>query len=195
MATQDQLPEGRFQCYLRSPALRFYELKVIVPLMIDVGGEQIEHDQFMNVDGTAKTAKGKLRAEFTRDALETLGASDPMTEIADAIEAGKGEVTITMSGAPQWVECVIAHSGGYVDVNVYKPRVTADAGTVKKAASGLRSLGARGKAKAPEVNPFAPPARGTPIAPPGARPAPIAPPVARQVPTPATPNTDDAIPF
>lgn len=188
MATQDQLPEGRFQCYLRSPVVKFFELKAIVPLMVEVNGEKIEHDQFMTVDGTARTAKGKLRAEFTRDALETLGAGDPMSEIADALDSGRPDVTLTMPAGAKWAECVVAHSGGYVDVNVYKPRAAADAGTVKKASAGLRSLGAKGKSGAPEVNPFAPPARGTPISPPapGARPAPVM--------APST-ATDDSIPF
>jgi hypothetical protein len=182
-ATPAELPEGRFQCFLRTEdgVLRFYleGLKIILPLTIDVGGEHIEHDQFMTVDGSLVTAGGKKRAKFTTDALEVLGAVDPGDAIADALDAGQSIVTLPGLLPARWVECVVKHSNGYVDVSIYKPK--ADAAAVKKATSGLRGLS--GKGAATSKSPFAAPPRGTAIAPPVARPAPVAPPRAPAPPT------------
>ena len=160
------LPEGRFQCYITAATLRFHELKIIVPLKIDAGGEMIEVDEFWTVDGSLVTSGGKKRAAFTIEALEQLGATDPVNEILGALEENKASVTLSGLESPKWVECVVSHSNGYANVSIYKPKATADAASVKKATAGLRSLG--GAKKGPD--PFAPPpGRGTPIAPPARR--------------------------
>lgn len=166
MASADKLPEGRFQCYATAATLRFHELKIIVPLKIEVGAEMIEVDEFWTVDGSLVTSGGKKRAAFTIEALEVLGATDPVNEILGALEENKASVTLSGLESPKWVECVVSHSNGYANVSIYKPKATADAASVKKAAAGLRSLG--GSKKGPD--PFAPPpGRGTPIAPPARR--------------------------
>ena len=169
MASADKIPAGRFQCYIAAANLRFFELKIIVPLKIEVGGEIIEIDEFMTVDGTLTTSGGKKRAAFTMEALEVLGAADPVNEIMAALENGATSVQLSGLDQPKWVECVVTHSNGYANVSIYKPKATADAASVKKATAGLRSLG--GGKKGPD--PFAPPPnRGTPIAPPARREAP-----------------------
>ena len=169
MASADKLPEGRFQCYATAAQLRFHELKIIVPLKIDAGGEMIEVDEFWTVDGSLVTSGGKKRAAFTIEALEQLGATDPVNEILSALEENKASVTLSGLESPKWVECVVSHSNGYANVSIYKPKATADAASVKKATAGLRSLG--GGKKGPD--PFAPPpGRGTPIAPPARQPPP-----------------------
>ena len=186
MASADKLPEGRFQCYITSGTLRFHELKIIVPLVIDVNGTNVEVDEFMTVDGSLTTSAGKKRAAFTMEALETLGATDPANEIADAVDAGATSVKLTGLDQPKWVECVVKHANGYANVSIYKPKATADAASVKKAAAGLRSLAGR---KEPDAF-AAPPTRGTPIAPPARR----EPPPARR--EPAKPaEGDEDIPF
>ncbi len=186
MASADKIPEGRFQCYATAATLRFFELKIIVPLKIEVGAEVIEVDEFWTVDGSAVTAGGKKRAAFTIEALEVLGATDPVNEIMAALDDGKTSVTISGLESPRWVECVVKHQNGYANVSIYKPKATADAASVKKATAGLRSLG--GGKKGPD--PFAPPpGRGTPIAPPARQP----PPANAQSPNP--PPAGDDIPF
>lgn len=166
MAKQDVVPEGRFQCYARAATLRFHELKIIVPLKIDVDGNQIDVDEFMTVDGSLVTSGGKKRAAFTMEALEALGAADPVNEIMTALDESKATVTLSGLESPKWVECVVTHSNGWANISIYKPKAKADAASVKKAAAGLRSLG--GAKKGPD--PFAPPpGRGTPIAPPARR--------------------------
>ena len=166
MASADKLPEGRFQCYIAASNLRFFDLKIIVPLKIEVGAEIIETDEFWTCDGSLVTSGGKKRAAFTMEALEVLGAADPVNEILDALEKGATSVQLSGLEQPKWVECVVSHSNGYANVSIYKPKATADAASVKKATAGLRSLG--GAKKGPD--PFAPPpGRGTPIAPPARR--------------------------
>ena len=163
MASADKLPEGRFQCYIAASNLRFFDLKIIVPLKIDAGGEMIEVDEFWTVDGSLVTSGGKKRAAFTIEALETLGATDPVNEIMGALENEATSVLLSGLDKPRWVECVVKHANGYANISIYKPKTAADPASVKKAAAGLRSL-AGGK-KGPD--PFAPPpGRGTPIAPP-----------------------------
>ncbi len=169
MASADKLPEGRFQCYVTAATLRFHELKIIVPLKINAGDEPIEVDEFWTVDGSLVTSGGKKRAAFTVEALEVLGATDPVNEILGALEQNKASVTLSGLESPKWVECVVSHSNGYANVSIYKPKATADAASVKKATAGLRSLAPKGKG----ADPFAPPPnRGTPIAPPARREAP-----------------------
>ena len=169
MASADKLPEGRFQCYIAASNLRFFDLKIIVPLKIEVGAEIIETDEFWTCDGSLVTSGGKKRAAFTMEALEVLGAADPVNEILDALEKGATSVQLSGLEQPKWVECVVSHSNGYANVSIYKPKATADAASVKKATAGLRSLAPKGKG----ADPFAPPPnRGTPIAPPARREAP-----------------------
>lgn len=166
MAKQDVIPEGRFQCYVTAANLRFHELKIIVPLKIEVGDTMIEIDEFMTVDPSLTTSGGKKRAAFTIEALETLGATDPVNEIMGALENEATSVLLSGLDKPRWVECVVKHANGYANISIYKPKTAADPASVKKAAAGLRSL-AGGK-KGPD--PFAPPpGRGTPIAPPARR--------------------------
>lgn len=172
MASADTLPEGRFQCYVTSGNLRFFELKIIVPLKIDVAGTIIETDEFMTVDGSLTTSGGKKRAAFTMEALEVLGASDPVNEIMVALENEATSVQLSGLEQPKWVECVVKHSNGYANVSIYKPKAVADAASVKKATAGLRSLASKGKGTGDAFAP--PPNRGTPIAPPPARGAPPA---------------------
>ncbi len=169
MASADKLPEGRFQCYIAASNLRFFDLKIIVPLKIEVGAEIIETDEFWTCDGSLTTSGGKKRAAFTMEALEVLGATDPVNEIMAALDDGKTSVTISGLESPRWVECVVKHQNGYANVSIYRPKATADAASVKKATAGLRSLAPKGKG----ADPFAPPPnRGTPIAPPARREAP-----------------------
>ena len=167
MASADKLPEGRFQCYITAATLRFFELKIIVPLKIDVSGETIDVDEFMTVDGSLTTSAGKKRAAFTMEALEVLGAADPVNEIMTALEEGAPTVTLSGLDQPKWVECVVKHANGYANVSIYRPKAAADPASVKKAAAGLRSLADKGKANDAAFAP--PPNRGTPIAPPARR--------------------------
>ena len=163
-ATPDQAPEGRYPVRVRVTEMRFFELKIIVPLTMHIDGSEVNHDMFMSVDPEQGTGK-KSSAEYTIEALEQLGAKNPAEEIANALERGFESVDLSWADTIEWTECVVKHSKGYVNVNVYKPRAPLPAGAAKSVASGLRGLAQKGKATAPAVNPFE---RGKPIAPPPA---------------------------
>jgi hypothetical protein len=87
MASADKLPAGRFQCYIAASSLRFFDLKIIVPLKIEVGGEIIETDEFMTVDGSLVTS-GDLLKPFGLG----LGKLALIDMIGDGSKPGRSEV-------------------------------------------------------------------------------------------------------
>lgn len=176
MANQMQLPAGPTNCYAVSPTMRLFvdratgeATKIIVPLKIDVGGEHIEHAEFMTVDPDAETSKGKRRIEFTLDALKKLGATHAAEDLADALDKGATEVTFRW-GEPGWAPCDVKHSGAYINVNIGDSSpVELNPAKAKKAGDAIRKLAGGSKQEA--ANPFAPrPGTGAPVAPPPARP-------------------------
>lgn len=193
MANQSQLPAGPTNCYAVSPTMRLFvnretgeATKIIIPLKIDVGGEHIEHAEFMTVDPDAVTGKGKRRIEFTLAALKTLGATHAAEDLADALDKGATEVTFRW-GEPGWAPCDVKHSGQYINVNIGDSSpVELNPAKAKKAGDAIRKL-AGGGAKQEAANPFAPkPGTGAPVAPPPARP---------KTPPPATGTPDTSFPF
>lgn len=172
MATQQQLPAGKTQCFAASPTMRIFvdrdtgePSKLIVPLKIEVGAAQVEHSEFMTIDPSAETSKGKARIDFTIAALKCLGAKSPAADIANALDSGASEVTFAWAEQVDWTPCTVKHNGQYINLEI-GAGVELDPKKAKSAAARLRAMGGGAEV----VNPFAPPAgRGTPIAPPARR--------------------------
>ena len=185
------IPPGKTVCHVTSFAMRIFvkdgvAAKVIVPLKIDVAGEHIEHSEFMTIDPEQTNKKGRPFVEFTIASLKALGAKDPAGDIASALDAGSSEITFAWAPQVEWVPCEVKQNGQYTNVQI-GGGIDLDTGKAKKASDAIRRLGG---SAAPVVNPFAPPSRGTPIAPPapGARPAPVMAPAAQA-------KAQDDIPF
>lgn len=168
MSNQMHIPAGKTQCYAANPTMKFYvkdgnPVKVIVPVMIDVGGESIEHVDFMSIDPEDKTPKGKYRSDYTIENLKVLGALDPAKDLADALENGATEVTFRW-GERAWVPCEVKHNGQFTNV-YYGEGVEVNASKAKKAADHFKKAGGGASA---QTNPFAP--VGKPVPPPPPRP-------------------------
>ncbi len=172
MATQEQLPAGPAYCCPVSATMKFFTegggepTKLIVSVKVANGTEPIDHSEFMTIDARAMTSGGKQRVLFTIGALRALGATRPELDMAEALDAGKQEVTFAGIDIAKWIPCDVKHAGQYVNVGIYESREL-DAGKAKKAGAELRALVKDAGPSKPAVNPFGgrPPA---PIAPPGA---------------------------
>jgi hypothetical protein len=151
------IPAGKTQCYVSKYTMKIYvkdgvAAKVIVPLKIDVGGEHLDHADFMPIDPENKTSKNKSRSDYTIANMKTLGALDPASDLADALEAGVSEVTFKW-GERAWIPCEVKHNGGFTNV-YYGEGMEVNASKAKKAAAHFRKGG--GGASSPPANPFAP---------------------------------------
>ncbi|RTL09082.1 MAG: hypothetical protein EKK62_04070 [Acidimicrobiia bacterium] len=167
---------GKALCYVTNYTMKIWverttgqAVKLLVPLKVDIGGQEHDYTEWMSIDPEDKTAKGKHRIDFTLDNLKILGATHAAEDLANALDEGKTEVTFEWVDQPGWTPCEIKINGQYTNMS-FGEGVKLDTGKAKKAGDAIRRRGGGGGVA---VNPFAPsPAegRGAPVAPPPPRP-------------------------
>lgn len=169
------IPAGKALCYVTSYTMKIWvdrttqqATKVLVPLKIDIAGEQHDHTEWMSIDPEDKTNSGKYRLDFTLDNLKILGATRAPDDLADALDKGEAEVTFEWTDQPGWIPCEVKISGKYTNLS-FGEGAKLDAGKAKKAGDAIRRRSSAGGAMGPEKNPFVPAGRGAPVPPPPAR--------------------------
>ena len=183
MSNRANLPAGKFLCYVAERTMKIWirdgvATKVLVPLMIDVDGQQIAHTEWMTIDPETYTNNGKPRVEYTIENLTRLGATKAAEDLANALDNGHTEVTFAWRDPDDWTPCEVKINGQYTNV-YFGEGVTPDPKKAKRAGDALRRLANKEKST-PAVNPFA--ARGVPVSPPPPRVTP-------------KPSSEDDIPF
>ena len=176
---QDLPNEGDFDGYANSPTIRVVnvsgERKCIIECAVPIDGRLYVVDSWNTLDMKAKTASGKNKIDFTITALEALGATDPLGDIAAALAEDRSAAEIHINGitgeGAKWatINAKRGNQGGMF-YNVYPKREPIGDDFLKELQSYQKKNGVK-KKPAVAVDPFAaakiqtPPARAVAPAP------------------------------